>query len=125
MDKAVPQTGDFYQHRYGGLYVVHGISTSTVDKSKVVVYNHVYPFEYQMWHRPYDEWIDGRFRKLSTEEKYELLSRDRETFQKEITEARTKAKMEKFTGPKEGDTRRGPNNKVQDFRNGQWVTVQG
>jgi hypothetical protein len=121
MSKVEPQVSEFYQHRYGGIYIVHGISTSTVDKSKVVVYHHVYPFENQMWHRPYDEWCDGRFRKLENDEKYELLKRDREEFQKEIT---TKKLKEKFLGPKEGDTSV-INGKVSDFRNGEWVTVQG
>lgn len=87
MSKVDPQVSEFYQHRYGGIYIVRGISTSTVDKSNVVVYDHIYPFEYQMYHRPYDEWCDGRFMQLNAAEVKDLLAKDRKTFQEEITAA--------------------------------------
>ncbi len=122
MEKVVPEVSKFYQHRYGGIYIVHGISTSTVDKSKVVVYHHVYPFENQMWHRPYDEWCDGRFQLLENSKKFDLLKRDREEFQKEITEVRNREKS--LVAPKEGDTAN-VNGKTSDYRDGKWVTVQG
>jgi len=87
-----PEVNYYYQHRYGGLYIVNGIATSTVDKSKWVVYNHVYPFEYQTWIRPHDEWCDGRFRKLEPGEYDEFLKKDRLEFQLEIARARGLAK---------------------------------
>ena len=68
------------------------IATSSVDKSKWVVYNHVYPFEYETWIRPYDEWCDGRFRKIEHEEYAELLMRDREEFKLEIGKAKALSK---------------------------------
>jgi len=67
---------------------VKDIATSTVDKSKWVVYNHVYPFEYQTWIRPYGEWCDGRFREITANEYNEFLKRDRLEFQIEIGKAR-------------------------------------
>lgn len=83
-----PNINVYYQHRYGGLYIVKDIATSTVDKSKWVVYAHVYPFEYETWIRPYDEWCDGRFRELGPEEYSELLKKDRLEFRFEIGKAR-------------------------------------
>lgn len=68
------------------------IATSTVDKTMWVVYSHCYPFQYQTWIRPYDEWTDGRFRKLTEGEYDEFLSRDVQQFQAEITAARSLAK---------------------------------
>lgn len=84
----IPQVNCYYQHRYGGLYIVKEIATSTVDKSRWVVYNHVYPFEYDTWIRPYDEWCDGRFRKIEREEYTSLLMKDRLEFQVEIGKAK-------------------------------------
>jgi hypothetical protein len=80
----IPNINCYYQHRYGGLYIVKDIATSTVDKSKWVVYNHVYPFDYQTWIRPYDEWCDGRFRQLDNDEYIKLIKQDREAFKLEI-----------------------------------------
>jgi len=72
---------------------VQDIATSTVDKSKWVVYTHCYPFEYQTWIRPYDEWCsEDRFRALAPGEYDQFLKRNREEFQAEITAAKAKAK---------------------------------
>lgn len=65
--------------------MVQEIALSTIDQSKWVVYVHMFPFEIQSWIRPYDEWCDGRFRKLNKEEYETLLSKDRKEFQKAIT----------------------------------------
>jgi len=83
-----PKVGFYYQHRYGGLYKVIGTSTSTVDKSKWVVYVHCYPFEYQIWHRPYDEFVDGRFTVIDNNKYVSLISKDQRQFQEEINAAR-------------------------------------
>lgn len=86
-----PEVNRYYQHRYGGLYLVKDIATSSVDKSKWVVYAHVYPFDYEIWIRPYNEWCDGRFTELSPGEYVELIStkgKDREAWQIEIGKAR-------------------------------------
>jgi hypothetical protein len=87
-----PKVNCYYQHRYGGLYIVKDIAKSSVDQSKWVVYNHVYPFEYETWIRPYAEWCDGRFRKVEHEEYAELLMRDRAEFQMAVTATRNAAK---------------------------------
>jgi hypothetical protein len=66
--------------------MVTDIAKSTIDQSKWVVYSHCYPFQYETWIRPYDEWCDGRFRQLEPSEYDELImSKDRVTFQNEIT----------------------------------------
>lgn len=83
-----PKVNIYYQHRYGGLYLVKDIATSSVDKSKWVVYAHVYPFDYEIWIRPYDEWCDGRFRQLESGEYQELIKKDRIEFQFEVGKAR-------------------------------------
>ena len=83
-----PEVNVYYQHRYGGLYIVKDIATSSIDKSKWVVYSHVYPFEYETYIRPYDEWCDGRFRKIEHQEYSDLLMKDRLEFQIEIGKAR-------------------------------------
>ncbi len=89
----IPHINRYYQHRYGGIYCVSDIATSTVDQSKWVVYNHVYPFEYATWVRPYNEWCDGRFSILAEGEYNEILNlKSREDFQIEITAARKAAK---------------------------------
>jgi len=87
-----PKIGVHYQHRYGGLYLVKDIAASTVDKTRWVVYTHVYPFEYQTWIRPYDEWCDGRFKEITNEEYDNLLRKDRLEFQLEIGKARANAR---------------------------------
>lgn len=68
------------------------IAHSTVDRSIWVVYTHVYPFEYQTWVRPYDEWCDGRFREISSEEYENFLDRDAADFQASIAEAKAASK---------------------------------
>ena len=65
---------------------------STVDKSAWTVYNHVWPFERETWVRPYNEWIDGRFRELTSEEVATFFARNRDEFQEEISAARKIAK---------------------------------
>lgn len=68
------------------------IALSTEDKSMLVVYVHCYPFQYQTWVRPHDEWCDGRFRLLEDDEYNALLKKDKITFQNEITAAKELAK---------------------------------
>ena len=89
-----PIAGTYYQHRYGGIYIVEIPKVlSTVDKSEWVVYSHVYPFEAGVvWSRPHAEWTDGRFREIDTAELHVFLDKDRETFQNEITETKKLAK---------------------------------
>jgi hypothetical protein len=85
-----PKINVYYQHRYGGLYKVQDIALSTVDNSKWVVYAHTFPFQYEVWTRPYDEWCDGRFREITNQEYSEFLKRDKVEFQLEIGKNRAK-----------------------------------
>jgi hypothetical protein len=71
---------------------VQDIAKSTIDQSMWVVYTHVFPFEYATWIRPFDEWTDGRFRKITSEEYEELLKCDKIQFQNAITAAKKAAK---------------------------------
>lgn len=84
-----PIPGRYYQHRYGGLYIVLGVSKSTIDKSEWVVYEHVYPFERDTWHRPHAEFTDGRFRLITEEEFLDIAeSNSREAFKLQIGNAK-------------------------------------
>lgn len=87
-----PVLHQIYQHRYGGVYIVDDVATHTVTKERLVIYSHIYPFDQVAWARPYDEWCDGRFTSITAERVEELLAKDRETFQREITEAKQAAK---------------------------------
>jgi hypothetical protein len=88
-----PHMFQHYQHRYGGVYVVKAIAKSTIDKSEWVVYNHVWPFEEEVWIRPLAEWSEeGRFRQLAGHELVDLLGRNRDQFQAEITAKKAEAK---------------------------------
>lgn len=87
-----PIIHEHYQHRHGGVYQVVGVATHTGTKERLVIYDHVYPFEDHTWARPLSEWTEERFRLLTGEETVTLLNRDRETFKQEITEAKAKAK---------------------------------
>lgn len=92
-----PSPLKYYRHRYGGIYSVQvPKAISTVDKSLWVVYTHAYPFEYQVWVRPYDEWCEeGKFTEISGEELYKVFHRDREELKREILEAKANSKRDK------------------------------
>jgi hypothetical protein len=85
-----PEINKHYQHRYGGIYKVQDVSLSTVDKSQWIVYKHVYPFEQHTWHRPYEEFTDGRFTEISTDDLMYFCAKDRDKFREEITQAKSK-----------------------------------
>ena len=84
----------FYQHRYGGIYYLGEdfLSESTVDNTIHVVYNHMFPFEEKIWHRPFDEFADGRFRELTSAEASVIMSKDEEEFKAEISANKAAAK---------------------------------
>lgn len=88
-----PSVNCYYQHRYGGVYIVKDVATSTVDGTKWVVYSHVYPFEYATYIRPYNEWTDGRFSKLDNDSFYEIQKKDRAEFRLEIENNKHKYKV--------------------------------
>jgi len=87
-----PIIDQHYQHRYGGVYFVTGVATHTSTKERLVIYDHVYPFEEHTWARPLEEFTEERFTLLNSEQLITLLNRDRETFKSEITAAKTAAK---------------------------------
>lgn len=86
----LPQLNEFYQHRYGGLYVVDDVATHTTTKERLVIYSHVYPFEEATWARPIDDWTEEKFRLISFEESQRLMERDRFAFQTEIAMAKAR-----------------------------------
>jgi len=89
----IPEIGNYYQHRYGGLYLVKDVSTSTVDKTRWVVYEHIYPFERDTWHCPYEEFSDGRFRLITEEECMDIMEGNaREAFKLHIGNNKAAAK---------------------------------
>lgn len=81
-----------YQHRHGGIYFVADVATHTGTKERLVIYEHVYPFEEHTWARPIDEFTEERFTLLTGEQLVTLLNRDRELFKSEITAAKAAAK---------------------------------
>jgi len=89
------EVGKYYQHRYGGIYEMKHTSLSTVDQTEWIVYQHIYPFEQKIWHRPSSEFFDGRFREISLDELDVIIENngDRVKFQEEI--ARNKAATKK------------------------------
>lgn len=80
----IPVIKQIYQHRHGGLYIVDGIATHTDSKQRLVIYTHLYPFEFQTWARPIEEWTEERFRPITGKEYAELTRKDRVSFQTEI-----------------------------------------
>lgn len=81
----------YYQHRYGGIYKAKYISLSTQDQSQWVVYDHIYPFEQKTWHRPYEEFTDGRFTEILTQDLMYFCSKDATRFRAEIAANKAKA----------------------------------
>ena len=79
---------EYYQHRFGGIYIVNDVATHTDTNQRLVIYTHVYPFDEHTWARPIDEWTDDRFNQISYNTVQELMKKDRLEFQIEIGKAR-------------------------------------
>jgi len=78
-----------YRHQDGGLYRVQSIGKSTVDQSRHVVHQHLYPFESTTWIRPYAEWTRERFKLISEDEvTEEINTTDRILRREQITAAK-------------------------------------
>lgn len=75
--------GTYYKHRYGGIYRLDGVGTSTVDgKTKVMVYTHIFPFEEQIWVRPIEQFTADRFTEISMVEAHSFMARtDQDDYQ--------------------------------------------
>jgi hypothetical protein len=82
----------FVQHRYGGIYRVLSTGKSTIDASEVVIYTHVWPFEFGTWVRPMSEWTEDRFKPLTENEVIVLRQADREKACAAITAAKAASK---------------------------------
>lgn len=77
----------YFQHTDGGFYKLKEISTSTVDQSKWVIYEHVWPFETKTWNRPLLEW-SSRFTLVDVHEVIYAMLKDRVLAQAEIIHKR-------------------------------------
>ena len=78
----------FFQHTDGGFYRVKELSTSTVDQSTWVIYEHVWPFEIRTWNRPLAEW-ESRFTQVNAGVMLQAINDgNREAAQKEISRKR-------------------------------------
>ncbi len=87
-----PIAGQLYQHCYGGLYVVDTVATHTDTSQRLVIYSHIYPFEFSTSARPIEEWTEDRFRAITFREYTALAEKPREEFQLEIGIARGKSR---------------------------------
>ena len=88
-----PVVGQIYQHRHGGLYIVESVATHTGTKERLVVCEHLFPFEPGTWARPISEWTSDRFREVSAKEFFELTEQDREEFKNRILESKKKSQV--------------------------------
>ena len=73
--RPIPQ--QHYLHQDGGLYVVLHVAKNADDLSESVVYQHLWPFEEQVWHRPLQEWAP-RFVPITEWRAKEIAAQDRE-----------------------------------------------
>lgn len=65
--------GQYFQHKYGGIYQYCGTATSTVDFSQWVYFYHCWPHDPKMWIRPCKEFWDGRFTEIRKEEAHAII----------------------------------------------------
>lgn len=56
------------QHQYGGFYVFEGSALDTATGQTVAVYRHIWPFDMALYTRPFDEFMDGRFRPVTQQD---------------------------------------------------------
>jgi hypothetical protein len=83
-----------YKHKYGGIYDYITAAINADDKSMMVVYRHVYPFDEIMYVRKKVD-FDEKFKPISEQEYQSEIRRDRVQFQKIISEN----KVQKNTQP--------------------------
>jgi hypothetical protein len=74
-----------YKHKYGGIYDFITEAIHADDKSMMVVYKHIYPFEEKMYVRKKEEFYD-KFNPISEQQYLSEINRDRIQFQKIISE---------------------------------------
>jgi len=73
----------YYRHKYGGIYKFMAEATLTDDKSDVIVYTHIYPFETKVYVRRKNE-FEKSFTQLSHEALKIELAKPREELQAKI-----------------------------------------
>jgi hypothetical protein len=78
----------YYLHKYGGIYLVTNVCTHANTGERMVVYDHVYPFEEASFVRPLDELTADRFTAIPYSEVQELMKGDRLEYQIMVGKAR-------------------------------------
>lgn len=87
------EKGTIYRHRYGGIYQLEGVAKSSEDPTVLrVVYSHVYPFDPDMWTRPFEEFTDGRFQEIDEAVLEATLAIDVDAYKKLIAANKAMAK---------------------------------
>jgi hypothetical protein len=87
MSIAQETTVGYYQHRYGGLYLIANgnITAHSTDSGEpLILYHHVYPFEQKCWVRPLSEWTTDRFTKITAKQALDILGQHRAELKSEI-----------------------------------------
>lgn len=85
----------YYQHIDGGIYRTMQLGKSAENGEVVVIYEHVFPFEGNVWVRAYSEWTSDRFKRIEHNDVSMIMQRERLVFQAEITARRQARKAAK------------------------------
>ena len=87
--QAQPQSDNLFQHQDGGFYRYLGMAQHADDKSLLVLYEHLWPFEAGLpWVRRPEEWNDGRFEPTTTAQLAEAMKQDRKEAQEAVARAK-------------------------------------
>ena len=79
------ETASFHLHVDGGLYQLKGIAKNSNHQETMAVYEHIYPFEKNLWIRPITE-FELRFSPIEPQQAEYILSKNREELSKQITQ---------------------------------------
>lgn len=82
-----PQIGACYRHTDGGYYRVLMLGRYVADGEPMVAYEHLWPFDTEVWFRSLSEWYE-RFTCVEEREVELAKSSDRSEDQRRITEAK-------------------------------------
>ncbi len=90
--KSVPELaglepGQLFRHLDGGYYQVVAGALHSDDKTPLVVYRHLWPFERDTWARPAQEWV-GRFTRTTQREVDEAMLGNQAAAQAAVTAAK-------------------------------------
>lgn len=84
---STPNVGQLFRHTDGGLYRFTGTARDSRDTAPLYLYEHLWPFEAQMWARPADEWA-SRFTPISDKEVADAMKGDRSAAQAQVRQAK-------------------------------------